>query len=167
MLASTQGISRDPGSYSLDLIPRRHEHVVAAQNLSKQLNETVSAFDSSAAHFRDSISGNLNAEINDLRERVGAHLTPRVRNASDEAEAFIARLTTTHTLDVKRVNDAVEDMMRRRRQRLRWLRRVGFAVLEWLVKAVMWWIWLFVFLFKVVRAIVVGTFRGLKWLLWV
>ena len=165
-LASADETDRNPRSYSLDLIPRRQEHGLAAKNLSKQLNATAGAFESAARHFRADTCAGLTYEIGDLRERVGSQLTPRVRAASDDADAFIARLTTTHTLAIKQVNDSVDQMMRKRRQRLRWLRRVGFAMLEWVLVALMWWIWLFVFLFKCVRTVFTGFFRGLRWLLW-
>lgn len=165
-LSAADETDRNPRAYSLDLIPRHQEHVLAAQNLSKGLNATVSAFENAARRFRNNTCVHLSSQIGDLRERVGSQLTPGVRLTSDDADAFIARLTTTHTLAIKQVNDSVDQMMRKRRQRLRWLRRVGFALLEWVLVALMWWIWLFVFIFNCLRTMLTWVFRGVKWLFW-
>lgn len=145
---------------------RREQHVLAARLLSRELEAGVRALESAAQRFRGETAQGLHARVDDLRERLNSRLTPLVRSAADDADACVARLTTTHTLAVKQVNDAVDAMVRGRQRRLRWLRGAGFRLLEWLVVGFMWWIWLFVWVFHVVRAVVVFLLRPVLWLVW-
>lgn len=145
---------------------RREEHVVAARLLSERSGKIVSNFEADAETFRSKTCAELLARIDDLRDQVGSHLTEEVRTCADDADAFIAKLTTTHTLAVKQVNDSVELMMRSRWRRLRWLRRAGFTMLEWVLVGIMWLIWLFVSFFKAIRVVIVGAIRGTRWMLW-
>lgn len=147
-------------------IVRQRQHVVAARMLSKNLDSTVQGCEETAQQFRNETAARLQARIDDLRERLNSKLTPLVRSSGDEADAFVARLTTTHTLAIKQVNDAVDQMIRNRQRRLRWLRQAGFRLLELLLVGVMWWIWLFVWIFHVFRSAVVGVMRFVKWVIW-
>lgn len=147
-------------------ISRRQEHVVAAQLLSAHLENTVSSFESMAGHFRDNTCARLEARLDELREKVASQLIPQVRSIGDEADAFVAHLTTTNTLAIKQVNDHIDQIIRNRRRRLRWLRGTGFALLEYVLVGIMWWIWLFVFILQAVKTVIVGGVRAVRWLVW-
>lgn len=147
-------------------VSRREEHVVAARILSDTLSKTISAFDTDAEHFRTKTCADLQSQVDDVRDKVNSQLNPDVRSAADDADAFIAKLTTTHTLAVKQVNDSVELMMRSRWRRLRWLRRAGFTLLEWVLVGIMWGIWMLVLVVKMLRAITRGATSSVRWLLW-
>ncbi len=151
---------------ALTPVPRQKEHVLAAQLLSSNLESTVAAFEEAADKFRIVTCHRLHAQVDELRENVGVKLTPQARTQVDEADAFIARLTTQHTLAVKQVNDGVDIMLRRRRRRLRVLRMVGWRLVEWVVVGLMWCIWLFVLMLRVLRVTIMGMVKGVRWLIW-
>jgi len=151
---------------TLTPVPRQKEHVLAAQLLSSNLESTVAAFEEAADKFRSVTCHRLHAQVDELRENVGVKLTPQARTQVDEADAFMARLTTQHTLAVKQVNDGVDIMLRRRRRRLRVLRMVGWRLVEWVVVGLMWCIWLFVLMLRVLRVTIMGMVKGVRWLIW-
>ena len=150
---------------SMGAIPRQQEFAVAAQALSSHLQSLMSSFDSSALKFRNETCHNLNAKIDDLRDLVSNHLTHQVHEEGDRADGFVAQLTTTHTLSIKQVNDSVDLMMRKRRQRLRWMRRAGFGVLEWVLVGFMWGIWVVVRAVGLVKGTIGAVVALVKWLL--
>lgn len=161
LVASGQSLS------GIDSVSRREEHVVAAKALSSHLSSTLSAFDSSVIRFRSETCQGLNSRIDDLRDRASSTLMPKVRSVGDDADGFVARLTTTHTLAIKQVNDSVDLMMRKRRRRLRYLQRGVFSMLEWLLIAIMWLIWAFVLLLRLVRGTIWVMVWAVKWLVWI
>lgn len=147
-------------------VSRQQEFAVAAQLLSDHLKSTMSAFDASALRFRNETCHGLNARIDDLRDLVGNHLSHQVHDEGDRADSFVAQLTTTHTLSIKQVNDSVDLMMRKRRQRLRYLRRTGFTLLEYLLVGLMWFIWAFVSVLGLLKRSVGFLVSSVRWLLW-
>ncbi|KAI9726318.1 MAG: hypothetical protein M1828_001592 [Chrysothrix sp. TS-e1954] len=165
LVSASLAAGKPPSSLTPRLL--REEHVLAAQLLSSHLSATSTTFSRSLGSFQNTTCAALNARIDDLRDRVTTQLTPHVQATVDEADAFVARLTTQHTLDIKRVNDAVDLMSRNRRRRLRWLRKLGFGMLEWALVGLMWGIWVVVVVVRAVRAglrLVGGVVRWLFWL---
>ncbi|KAI9816040.1 MAG: hypothetical protein M1827_002032 [Pycnora praestabilis] len=151
---------------SLARVSRVQEHTFAARVLSNEVELTTRLFEDAAKHFSRSIISNLHDQIAAIEERITLKLTPLVRASADNADAFSAELTTTHTLAVKQLNDSVDIMMRRRRRRLRWVRRGGFVLLEWILLGVMWWVWLVFVIVRLIRCAIGGIVRGLRWLIW-
>ncbi|KAL9080732.1 MAG: hypothetical protein Q9159_007531 [Coniocarpon cinnabarinum] len=165
IVKAVQTVGKDPAS--MGTLTRRQEHVVAAQLLSSHLQSSMQSFDSSAVDFRDKTCQGLTRRIDDLRDLVANHLTHQVHEEGDRADGFVAQLTTTHTLDIKQVNDSVDMMLRKRRQRLRWMRKAGFSILEWVLVALMWWIWVVVFAISTTKR-VIGSFVGMvRWSLFI
>lgn len=147
-------------------VNRREEHVVAARLISATLENTINSFEDDAETFRSKTCRDLQGRIEDLRDKVGSRLTPEVRTCCDDADALIAKLTTTHTLAVKQVNENIELMMRSRWRRVRWFRRTGFTMLEWVVVSFLWVIWLLVALVRVIIGCLRCTKDAVRWLLW-
>ena len=116
--------------------------------------------------FRKEQDTEMRHRIDELRQKCGEQLTMKVQDTTDAADAFTYDLNTHQTLAVKQVNDAIDDMVRRRRRKLRMVKRIGFTLLEWLVLGVMWWLWFVVVVFKVVHNSVMSIVRGVKWVLW-
>lgn len=146
--------------------PRREEPLLAAHLLSAQLSSTTSALTYATHAFRTSTTPALHARLSELRERVANSLTPLVRAAGDDADAFVARLTTADTLAIKTVNDAVDAIVARRRRRFTSLRSAGWRALEWLLLAVMWAIWAAVGVVRAARGAVRGAVRAVRWVVW-
>ncbi|KAI9762819.1 MAG: hypothetical protein M4579_000172 [Chaenotheca gracillima] len=146
--------------------PRFQQHLIVGKIVVQRIEDLTQSCDDVATHFRSSIVKVLLDQVYHIRDRISSELTPAVRDAADDADEFSRDLTTKYTLEVKQLNDNVELMMRRRRRRLRWLRRSGFILLEWLLLTAMWWVWLIVVLIRLGRGIVGGFVAAFRWLFW-
>ncbi|KAI9774490.1 MAG: hypothetical protein M1835_006009 [Candelina submexicana] len=145
------------------LVPASQEHVVAAQMLSQNLMRISKQLQDMLS---DSSANDLLDQIEAVKERIQANLTPLVRASADDADVFSTELTTTHTLAIKQLNDSVDILLRRRRRRLKWVRRAGYVLLEWILLGVMWWAWLIVVAVRLVRGTMMAVVGGVRWVLW-
>ncbi|KAJ5308980.1 hypothetical protein PENANT_c020G08354 [Penicillium antarcticum] len=147
-------------------VTRIEEFDIAAQNLLQRFEKTQYSFQQSMHHFSTTTSSPLREQLKSLEDLVKQSLTPRVRSTANDAEDMCVQLNTTSTLAVKQLSDALDMGIRKRRRRLRWIRRTGFMVLEWALVAMLWWVWLIVMAFKLVRGVFRGAFSGVRWVLW-
>jgi len=144
-------------------IPYKEEHTLAARLLTTHLEQSLSALSSTLSAFRSGPGSNLNTELENLRNKASDHLSQLAHEASDDADAFILELNSKTPQQIKRVDDAVDEMLRRRRRQLRMLKVAGFKVLEWVVVVLLWWIWFLVVSFKLFRRVIVAGWRGARW----
>lgn len=167
--------SRDPPHWltnsmgnnsSVARVTRISEFDTAAQNFLRRFEMTQYSFQQSMHHFSTATSSPLRSQLRDLETLVNQTLTPRVRATADSAEDLCVQLNTTSTLAVKSLSDALDRGVRKRRRRLRWVRRAGFVVLEWALVGMLWWVWLIVMAFKLVRGVFRGALSGARWILW-
>lgn len=147
-------------------VPQIEEFDLAARNLVHTFETTRSTFQHSMTCFSTMTSPSLKTELENLENLINQSLTPRVRAAAADAETLSTQLNTTSTLAVKQLSDALDKGIRKRNRRFRWVRRVGFVLLEWVVVGVMWWVWLIVMMFKITRGIWRGAVSGIRWVLW-
>lgn len=147
-------------------LSRTQEYIVAGRTLVGNIEMTIQQLRETADHFAQNTVDKLHHRVKDIDDHVNYKLTPLVRAAADDADAFSTELTTTHTLAVKQLNDSVDAILRRRRRRLRWARRWGWAMLEWTVLGIMWMVWFVVMIVQFVRGIVTAIIRGIRWLFW-
>ena len=145
---------QDVSSGPIPSVPRRQEHRLAARILVNNTELTNQKVQDAAEAFTHTTVENLHRQIKAIDERVTHRLTPTVRRAADDADDFSTQLTTTHTLAVKQLHDAVDVILRRRRRRLRWLRRGGYVLLEWTLLGIMWWVWFVVVIIRLIRGVV-------------
>ncbi|KAJ5579911.1 uncharacterized protein N7459_005896 [Penicillium hispanicum] len=157
--------SLGPGS-SVSRGTRINEFDLAAQNLLRRFEMTQYSFQQSMHHFNTATSSPLRSQLKELEILINQTLTPRVRATADDAEDLCVQLNTTSTLAVKSLSDALDKGVRKRRRRLRWVRRTGFFMLEWALVGMLWWVWLIVMAFKLVRGIFRGLLSGARWILW-
>ncbi|KAL9121683.1 MAG: hypothetical protein Q9187_001760 [Circinaria calcarea] len=162
LLLDLQRISGAP----LPPVPRSQEHVVAARFLVKSITETNAQIRQAAVELSNVTVNGLHEQIKVIDERITSQLTPLVRAAADDADALGTELGTSYRLSIKRLNDSIDQILRRKRRRFRWLRRGGYLLLEWVLLGVMRWIWLMVVLFRLASGVLRGTYRGIRWLLW-
>ena len=134
-----------------------HSSIRQFENDSSNLEHSVNELRLSTSLFQD---------LKSLENLVNQSLTPRVRAAAIEAENLSTQLNTTSTLTIKQLSDALVQGIRKRNRRLRLARRVGFVLLEWAVVGVMWWVWLIVMTFKLIRSICRGAVTSVRWILW-
>lgn len=150
----------------LEPVPRKQETLLAAQLFSKSLDGSIASFETTLQNFQSTTAKNLNTELEELSHRASEQLSKLVTETSDEADAFNVELTTKQPQEIKRVEDAINALYRRRHRQFRLLVRAGFKLLEWLVLGIMWWVWFVVVLFNTGKKVVLGIFGVLRWLLW-
>ena len=161
LLQDLQDVITDP----IPLIPASQEIVFAARSLVTDIEKTNQQLRDGAESFSARIVEHLHSQIKAVDERVNYKLTPLVRTAADDADAFSTELTTTHTLAVRQLNDSIDMVLRRRRRRFRWIARGGWAMLEWTVLGLMWVVWLAVVIVRIIRGAINGAIGGMRWLL--
>lgn len=150
----------------LPQVPRSQEHILIARMLISNIDTSNRQLQEAAEFFSKITLRDLHGRIEAINEHVADKLTPAVRAATDEADAFSIELTTTHTLAVKQLHDSVDIVLRRRRRRFRWVRRGGYVLLEWTLLGIMWWVWLIVVIVRLVRCTIGSLVGGVKWLIW-
>lgn len=161
-LLKSRRCSKDP----IPRVTRAEEHIYATRNIDYALKRTIPSLQNSMNTFSKSSCANLNSELHHLEKIISGSLTQRTRAVASAAEDLCTELNTTSTLAVKQLNDSLDKGIRKRNRRLRWLRRVGFVILEWALVGIMWWVWLIVMVWKVTRGIGKGTVSGIRWILW-
>ncbi len=147
-------------------VPRSQEALLAARILISNIETNTQRLRDEADHFAHTTIEKLHDQIKAIDEHVTYKLTPLVRTSADDADAFSTDLTTTHTLAIKRLNDEVNLILRRRRRRLRYVRRIGWATVEWTLLGIMWVVWFVVVIIRLVRCTVGGLVQALRWLFW-
>ncbi|MCJ1276388.1 hypothetical protein MMC21_004193 [Puttea exsequens] len=153
-------------SGSIPQATRLQEHVVAARAMIANIDTTYEQLQKSADELSQAIVDKFHQDIRAIDDRHNHGLTPQVRGAADDADTFSTELTTTHTLAVKQLNDSIDAILRRRRRRLRWIRRGGWAMLEWMLLGMMWMIWFLVMIVRVIRGTVRFFVAALRWFFW-
>jgi hypothetical protein len=147
-------------------VPRKEEHVVAARSVIDSLTSQSTSFRESLKGFSTKTTPALHRDLQALDDLVDNQLTPRVRIAADQAGDLSMKLATTSTLAVKGLNDIIDGALRRRKRGpIRYIRRVGYTLIEWTVVGLLWAIWLVVMVFRVCFGTVRGVFNAVRWLL--
>lgn len=93
-------------------------------------------------------------------------LADRVRAASSAADAIISDLSVIRRIPVRSLTDEVESLMRARRRRLRWVRRIVFVLLEWMLLGAMWSVWSIVMAVRIVWGTGRAVISGVRWFFW-
>ncbi|KAF2007232.1 DUF221-domain-containing protein [Amniculicola lignicola CBS 123094] len=109
-------------------IPKKEEHVLAARILTQNLEGLTQAMHDSATEFRESTAKELSNMISSLKSRVESDLFPRLRSCGDEAVRITNEISGNAPLSVKQISDDIDKMIRMRRRRMRWVRRVGWML---------------------------------------
>ena len=166
--------SRSPGSPTspppLPPIPRKEEYLHASKLLLQSIASSTDTIRSHLSHFSTSTVPNLHRSLGEIEDLLENSLTPRVRTAADSAGELSQSLTTTSTLAVKQLNDAVDVAARRRRRGLfggpRLIRMLMYRSLEGIVVGILWCVWGVVSLVRFVRGVIRLLFKVLRWLFW-
>ncbi|CAK7212585.1 hypothetical protein SBRCBS47491_001516 [Sporothrix bragantina] len=139
---------------------------LAAQVLGSAIQRSGVSWQRSAETFANTTVPQLRQRIEGVRTRVAVELSDMARQAADEADEVTRDLMAVQRLQVKRVEDSIEKMLRRRRRRFRWVRRAGWLTVEWLLVGFMWYVWFVVMLARIVLGFGRGVYTGVRWLLW-
>ncbi|KAF1966980.1 hypothetical protein BU23DRAFT_543599 [Bimuria novae-zelandiae CBS 107.79] len=147
-------------------VAKKEEHVLAARILTAAFESHVKELQALATEFREETVVELQSNITDLKATVETNLFARVREGGDDALKVSSWVSADAPLTVKQITDDIEHMMRMRRRRSRWVRRVGWTTLEWALLGFMWCAWLVVTLSRAVGRVVFFHWSIVKWLLW-
>ncbi|KAL9034847.1 MAG: hypothetical protein Q9180_005183 [Flavoplaca navasiana] len=147
-------------------VPRQQEHLLTAKLVVQEIDDTNQRLREAAERYSDKSVEGLHQQFRDLDAYVSHNLVPAVRGSADDADDLSTELTTTQTLAIKRLNDAVDLVLRRRRRRLRWVRRGGYALLEWMLLGIMWAVWMIVVAIRLIRGVIGGVLGVVRWMLW-
>ncbi|TLD18800.1 hypothetical protein E2P81_ATG11710 [Venturia nashicola] len=158
-------LAAESSNASLRPVPRKEEHLLAARMLANFLENESVALHEAIERFRTNTVYTLRKDLVEMKDLVESCIE-RARNEGDESVRFGAEITGQRTIEVRRVVDALEKLARARRRRLRWVRRVGFGLVEWGVVMVMWWIWFLVIIWKAIWGTIKGIGRTVRWVFW-
>ena len=147
-------------------VPRQQEHLLTAKLVVQEIDGTNQRLREAAETHSDKTVEVLHQQFRDLDAYVSHNLVPVVRGSADDADDLSTELTTTQTLAIKRLNDAVDLVLRRRRRRMRWVRRGAYALLEWMLLGIMWAVWMIVVAVRLVRGVIGGVFGVVRWMFW-
>ncbi|KAK3299922.1 uncharacterized protein B0H64DRAFT_314209 [Chaetomium fimeti] len=139
---------------------------IAARTLAASTQASTSHLHTLSSRFVSDTAPALLRRVESLRGKVAHELTDLAQSAIDAADEANHDLVVGQRLKVKHVLDAMDKMLRRRRRRFRWIRRVGWLVVEWVLVGCMWYVWFLVMIARVGLGVGKGAVRGVKWLLW-
>ncbi|KAF3480849.1 uncharacterized protein GIQ15_06196 [Arthroderma uncinatum] len=129
-------------------------------------HERTSAYNLLIRDFVDLKAPPMKAEIRRLENLVSSTLTPRIRELATQAESLTSDLGTASTLPVKQLENILNKGLRKRSRRIRSIVKLLSAVFEWLLMGLFWIVWISVMLWKIIRFIGLGAFKGIRWVLW-
>ena len=158
-------VQLEPGA-ELPCAAQAEEQLVIGNLFVDRIKANDNAIRDAANQLSGGLVNDLHNQIKGVDERINSKLTSLVRGSADDVDRLGAELATECTLSVKRLNDRIDLIMRRRRRRFRWIRRGGYLVLEWTLLGLMWWVWLIVVIVRLIRGLIRGIFLTTKWLVW-
>lgn len=150
----------------MDPVPNSQQHILAATVLSSDIQLSSRIWQAGADNFYNSTASSLFGRAENLHSHIADNLTPRVRAAADEADELSRNILTFQSLQIKRIINTMDNMMRRRRRRFRWLRRGGWVMVEWALVGVMWFAWFLVVFVRIFLGLGTGVVRSIRWLFW-
>ena len=136
-----------------------------ARTLGRTVASSQQHWRSSCDAFATTTAPTLHARLDEARAAI-ENLSMEVHAAADDADEAGRQMTTVYRLQVKRVIDVIEKMLRKRRRRFRWVRRGMWLGVEWMLVGLMWYVWFVVVILRVIVGVVYGVTRGVRWLLW-
>jgi hypothetical protein len=119
-------------------------------------------------NFTNATAPRYHSHINRVNRSVSHTFTSMVRSIADEADGLSTRVTNELTLNVKKLQDEIFTLARRRKGRgkMRLVRRLLWGTLEWTVVVLMWVVWSVFLVFRIVRGVVGWGVRIIRWVLW-
>ena len=141
-------------------------YALAARVLDESIQASARRWQTASTRFLTQTAPALVTRVEALRTKVAGELTDMARAAADEADEVSRDLVSGQRLKVKRVEDVIEKMLRRRRRRFRWVRRAGWLAVEWVLVGFMWYVWFVVMLARILLGVAKAVGRVVRWLLW-
>ncbi|KAI5858427.1 hypothetical protein BZA05DRAFT_381179 [Tricharina praecox] len=133
-----------------------------------RLDTLLGTYNVRRSSFMEPTAPRYHSRVNRVSKEVSQNLTPAVRAVADEADLLSTRVTTELTLNVKKLQDEIFSLARRRKGRgkMRLLRRMLWGSVEWMVVVLLWVVWSVFLAFRIVRGSVTVGVRMVRWVLW-
>ncbi|MCJ1472002.1 hypothetical protein MMC13_000646 [Lambiella insularis] len=147
-------------------LPRFQAHNHATRLVVKVMDEHNTKLRQSADNLSHKSIESFHERLRSLDCRISTSLTPLVRSAADDADALNTELASSYRLSIRRLNDSIDQILRRKRRRFRWVRNGGYLLLEWLLLCAMWCVWFIVVIIRSMINLVRGVWKFGRWLLW-
>lgn len=147
-------------------LPRSLTHVYATRLLLQAIDEHNVKLRQAADNLSHKSIDSFHQGLRSLESRISADLTPLVRSTADDADALNTDLASSYRLGVKQLNDSIDQILRRKRRRFRWVRNGGYLLLEWVLLGAMWWVWFIVVIIRLMTGVLRGLWNLGKWLIW-
>ncbi|KAF8243032.1 hypothetical protein K440DRAFT_614771 [Wilcoxina mikolae CBS 423.85] len=134
----------------------------------RALNSVLETYHNEQNTFVTSTAPHYHSRINKVNIHISQTLTPLVRTVADEADGLSTMVTTEMTLNVKKLQEEIYRLARRRRGRgkMRMVIRILSVTIEWSVRVVLWVIWCVVLAMKITKKIVELVVRVVRWVFW-
>ncbi|KAJ8102762.1 hypothetical protein POJ06DRAFT_245565 [Lipomyces tetrasporus] len=140
--------------------------------LSKSVIDVTNNFNSTTLAASRSMLVSLSARTDSLTSTLSSNFRSRFDLAISAADQLTAEVSTTLSLQERRLGESLEfvertgALFRRKERVMGMLERAGYALLERAVTLLLWAVWGVVSVLRTVRAVVRGVFWVVKWLMW-
>ncbi|KAK9369067.1 hypothetical protein V1509DRAFT_621018 [Lipomyces kononenkoae] len=142
------------------------------QVLSKSVIDVTNKFNTTTLAASRSILASLSSRTDSLTATLSSNFRSRFDLAISAADQLTAEVSTTLSLQARRLGENLEllektgALFRRKERVISMLERAGYALLERLVTFLLWAVWGVVSVLRMVRAVVRGVFWTVRWLIW-
>ncbi|EGD89323.1 hypothetical protein H112_02943 [Trichophyton rubrum D6] len=131
-----------------------------------EFDERVIAYNKTIKDFTKVKAPPMQSRIRNLEIQISSTLTLRIIPLTTRAETLAGELGTKCTLPVKRLENILNKGLRKRNRRIRSIITLLSAIFEWMLMGVFWVVWISVMIWKLIRLLAFGAFRGVRWVLW-
>ncbi|EFR05325.1 hypothetical protein MGYG_08336 [Nannizzia gypsea CBS 118893] len=135
--------------------------------------QTIAEFDKHAAAYNKAIKDfievkapPMKSSIRYLERQISGTLTVRIQSLNTQAEVLASELGTKCTLPVKKLENILNKGLRKRNRRIRSIITLLSAIFEWMLMGLFWIVWISVMVWKIIRLLAFGAFKGIRWVLW-
>ncbi|KAK9495236.1 hypothetical protein V1508DRAFT_410241 [Lipomyces doorenjongii] len=146
-----------------------HETIL---QLRKSVIEVTHNFNATTLAPSRSLLASLSSRTDSLTSTLSSNFRSRFDLAISAADQLTAEVSTTLSLQARRLGESLEcvektgALFRRKERVISMLERAGYALLERLVTLLLWAVWGVVSVLRIVRAVVRGVFWIARWLIW-
>ncbi|KAI0506915.1 hypothetical protein F5B22DRAFT_427991 [Xylaria bambusicola] len=147
-------------------MPQTELFPATAGVLSHNIDRSIDNFEKSASEFSKDVA-RLQHQVDMVHNRVAVELMDMTHHAADEADELSLDLVDYQRLKVEDAVNTIDNMLRQRRRRFRWVRRAGWLAVEWVLVGFMWYVWFIVMITRIILGAGRGVVSVIRWLLWI
>ncbi|KAK5631608.1 hypothetical protein RRF57_007322 [Xylaria bambusicola] len=147
-------------------IPQTQLFPATSRVLSQNIDHSIENFEKSASEFSTHTT-RLQHQVDMAHNRIAVEFMDMTHRAADEADDLSHDLVDYQRLKVEDAVNTIDNMLRQRRRRFRWVRRAGWLAVEWVLVGFMWYVWFIVMITRIILGVGRGIVSVIRWLLWI